>query len=158
MKVGRTSEAPPTVYTHLSQESLHFSASVTFGNPRDPMNEHLVHHHLGPQVTHHLNPEMDAVHSETTEVLLSLLSQNKALGGKFESADCWQVLNYYNNLAASIPKCTGCGLLILDRFILKVLDNTWHSKCLKCSHCNEPLKDKCFVRDSDVFCKEDFFR
>ena len=52
----------------------------------------------------------------------------------------------------------GCGLLILDRFILKVLDNTWHSKCLKCSHCNEPLKEKCFVRDSDVFCKEDFFR
>ena len=52
----------------------------------------------------------------------------------------------------------GCGLLILDRFILKVLDNTWHSKCLKCSHCNEPLKEKCFVRDNDVFCKEDFFR
>ena len=63
-----------------------------------------------------------------------------------------------STLLASIPKCTGCGLLILDRFILKVLDNTWHSKCLKCSHCNEPLKDKCFVRDSDVFCKEDFFR
>merc|ERR1711963_1222029 len=103
------------------------------------MNEHLVHHHLGPQVTHHLNPEMDAVHSETTEVLLSLLSQNKALG-------------------ASIPKCTGCGLFILDRFILKVLDNNWHSKCLKCAHCNETLKDKCFVRDSEVFCKEDFFR
>ena len=58
----------------------------------------------------------------------------------------------------SIPKCMGCGLLILDRFILKVLDNTWHSKCLKCSHCNEPLKEKCFVRDNDVFCKEDFFR
>ena len=32
MKVGRTSEAPPSVYTHLSQRSLHFSASVTFWN------------------------------------------------------------------------------------------------------------------------------
>ena len=62
------------------------------------------------------------------------------------------------SLAATIPKCTGCGLLILDRFILKVLDNNWHSKCLKCAHCNEALKDKCFVRDSEVFCKEDFFR
>lgn len=61
-------------------------------------------------------------------------------------------------VTASIPKCTGCGLLILDRFILKVLDNTWHAKCLKCAHCNEALKDKCFVRDSEVFCKEDFFR
>merc|ERR1719273_119926 len=83
---------------------------------------------------------MDSAHHvETTEVLLSLLSQNKAL-------------------SATIPKCTGCGLLILDRFILKVLDNNWHSKCLKCAHCNEALKDKCFVRDSEVFCKEDFFR
>ena len=59
---------------------------------------------------------------------------------------------------ASIPKCTGCGLFILDRFILKVLDNNWHSKCLKCAHCNDVLKEKCFVRDSEVFCKEDFFR
>lgn len=107
------------------------------------MNEHpVLHihppHQLGPHA-HIMNPEMEAVHTETTEVLLSLLSQNKALSD-------------------SIPKCMGCGLLILDRFILKVLDNTWHSKCLKCSHCNEPLKEKCFVRDNDVFCKEDFFR
>ena len=34
----------------------------------------------------------------------------------------------------------------------------WHSKCLKCANCNELLKDKCFVKDSDVYCKEDFFR
>lgn len=46
------------------------------------MNEHLVHHHHGPHAAHIMNPEMDAVHTETTEVLLSLLSQNKALGGK----------------------------------------------------------------------------
>ena len=48
--------------------------------------------------------------------------------------------------------------MILDRFILRVLDKNWHSKCLKCSHCNEHLKDKCFVRDSNVYCKADFFR
>ena len=46
------------------------------------MNEHPVHHHqLGPHA-HVMNPEMEAVHTETTEVLLSLLSQNKALSGK----------------------------------------------------------------------------
>ena len=38
--------------------------------------------HLG-SLTHPLaDPEMDAGHAETTEVLLSLLSQNKALSGK----------------------------------------------------------------------------
>jgi LIM homeobox protein 3/4 len=59
---------------------------------------------------------------------------------------------------ASIPKCGGCQELILDRFILKVLDRTWHAKCLKCSECSGQLSDKCFARNGQVFCKEDFFK
>ena len=55
---------------------------------------------------------------------------------------------------ASIPKCAGCGLFILDRFVLKVLDKNWHSKCLKCADCGESLAEKCFVRDADVYCRE----
>ena len=52
------------------------------------MNEHpVLHihppHQLGPHA-HIMNPEMEAVHTETTEVLLSLLSQNKALSGKID--------------------------------------------------------------------------
>ena len=52
------------------------------------MNEHLVHHPgVGHPPPHHLNPaamagELDPEHAETTEVLLSLLQQNKALSGK----------------------------------------------------------------------------
>ncbi|KAJ4443456.1 hypothetical protein ANN_05125 [Periplaneta americana] len=59
---------------------------------------------------------------------------------------------------ASIPKCGGCQELILDRFILKVLDRTWHAKCLKCSECSGQLSDKCFARNGQVFCKDDFFK
>ncbi|XP_021929418.1 LIM/homeobox protein Lhx4 isoform X2 [Zootermopsis nevadensis] len=73
------------------------------------------------------------------DVLLALLSRNKSL-------------------EASIPKCGGCQELILDRFILKVLDRTWHAKCLKCSECSGQLSDKCFARNGQVFCKEDFFK
>ena len=98
-----------------------------------------------------------------------MIRRSLSESGKFGFKQCWYVLlkrlntifffvNAFFFLLASIPKCTGCGLFILDRFILKVLDNNWHSKCLKCAHCNESLKDKCFVRDSEVFCKEDFFR
>ncbi|KAK7873610.1 hypothetical protein R5R35_009300 [Gryllus longicercus] len=61
-------------------------------------------------------------------------------------------------LLATIPKCGGCQELILDRFILKVLDRTWHAKCLKCSECAGQLSDKCFARNGQVFCKEDFFK
>ena len=48
---------------------------------RQAMNDHLPTSitHGGHMVEHE---NVDPVHAETTEVLLSLLSQNKALGGK----------------------------------------------------------------------------
>lgn len=59
---------------------------------------------------------------------------------------------------AEIPQCAGCSQHILDKFILKVLDRHWHSKCLKCADCQTPLADKCFSRAGSVYCKEDFFK
>ncbi|KAI2661843.1 LIM/homeobox protein Lhx4 [Labeo rohita] len=56
-----------------------------------------------------------------------------------------------------IPQCAGCSQHILDKFILKVLDRHWHSKCLKCADCHALLADKCFSRAGNVYCKEDFF-
>ncbi|KAK7896575.1 hypothetical protein WMY93_021900 [Mugilogobius chulae] len=57
-----------------------------------------------------------------------------------------------------IPVCAGCSQHIVDRFILKVLDRHWHSKCLKCSDCQAQLADKCFSRGDSVYCKDDFFK
>ncbi|MGH0156697.1 UNVERIFIED_CONTAM: hypothetical protein FKN15_032000 [Acipenser sinensis] len=54
--------------------------------------------------------------------------------------------------------CAGCNQHIVDRFILKVLDRHWHSKCLKCSDCQTQLADKCFSRGEIIYCKEDFFK
>ena len=62
------------------------------------------------------------------------------------------------SISATIPKCGSCGGMILDRFILKVVDQPWHSKCLTCAVCAQPLRDKCFVKNNEVFCREDFFR
>ncbi|CAM1323738.1 LHX3 (predicted) [Pycnogonum litorale] len=58
----------------------------------------------------------------------------------------------------SIPKCSGCDQPILDRFIHKVLDRSWHAQCLKCRDCGALLADKCFARSGYVYCKDDFFR
>lgn len=63
-----------------------------------------------------------------------------------------------SHCVATIPKCGGCHELILDRFILKVLERTWHAKCLQCSECHAQLNDKCFARNGQLFCKEDFFK
>ncbi|KAL4634875.1 LIM/homeobox protein Lhx4 [Arapaima gigas] len=57
-----------------------------------------------------------------------------------------------------VPQCAGCSQHILDKFILKVLDRHWHSKCLKCADCQAPLADKCFSRAGNVYCKDDFFK
>ncbi|XP_055917123.1 LIM/homeobox protein Lhx3 isoform X1 [Eupeodes corollae] len=61
-------------------------------------------------------------------------------------------------LLSTIPKCGGCHELILDRFILKVLERTWHAQCLQCSECRAQLNDKCFARNGQLFCKDDFFK
>ncbi|PIK45227.1 putative LIM/homeobox protein Lhx4 isoform X2 [Apostichopus japonicus] len=61
-------------------------------------------------------------------------------------------------IAEAIPRCAGCQDPILDRFILKVLDRSWHAKCLQCADCHLQLNDRCFSRNGQVFCKEDFFK
>ncbi|XP_026568380.1 LIM/homeobox protein Lhx3 [Pseudonaja textilis] len=58
----------------------------------------------------------------------------------------------------NIPLCAGCNQHIVDRFILKVLDRHWHSKCLRCHDCQVQLAEKCFSRGESVYCKEDFFK
>ncbi|XP_043576428.1 LIM/homeobox protein Lhx3 isoform X4 [Chiloscyllium plagiosum] len=58
----------------------------------------------------------------------------------------------------NIPLCAGCNQHIVDRFILKVLDRHWHSKCLKCGDCQKQLTEKCYSRGDSVYCKEDFFK
>ncbi|XP_075213662.1 lim3 homeobox protein [Lycorma delicatula] len=99
-----------------------------------------------PSLLYHLHrgelpapPPPPVTGAHNPDVLLALLARNKTL-------------------EASIPKCGGCHELILDRFILKVLERTWHARCLKCSECGGQLTDKCFARNGMVFCKEDFFK
>uniref|UniRef100_A0A3P9K7R0 LIM homeobox 8a n=1 Tax=Oryzias latipes TaxID=8090 RepID=A0A3P9K7R0_ORYLA len=56
--------------------------------------------------------------------------------------------------------CTSCGQEIVDRYLLKVNDLCWHVRCLSCSVCNTSLGRhvSCYVKDSQVFCKLDYFR
>ncbi|KHJ43585.1 LIM domain protein [Trichuris suis] len=56
------------------------------------------------------------------------------------------------------PCCAKCEEPILDRFIFKVLDQSYHSQCLRCYSCKEELQDKCYSKESRIYCKNDFFR
>ncbi|XP_041976551.1 LIM/homeobox protein Lhx3 isoform X3 [Aricia agestis] len=89
-----------------------------------------------------MDPALDAMHPldpPPPDVLLALLARNKAL-------------------EASIPKCGGCHEMIVDRYVLKVSDRTWHAGCLRCVECRAMLSGKCFARNNQLYCTEDFFK
>ncbi|KAF8563296.1 hypothetical protein P879_05339 [Paragonimus westermani] len=56
------------------------------------------------------------------------------------------------------PHCAGCKQLVFDRTIMRVLNQHWHTNCLKCMDCGLFLSDKCFIRTDEIYCKSDFFR
>ncbi|GFU29461.1 hypothetical protein NPIL_447991 [Nephila pilipes] len=57
-----------------------------------------------------------------------------------------------------VIRCTGCQNPLLDRIMMKLKDQLWHANCLRCSVCETPLTDKCYNRDSNIFCQEHFYR
>ncbi|KAF7492253.1 LIM/homeobox protein Lhx3 [Sarcoptes scabiei] len=63
----------------------------------------------------------------------------------------------------SLPRCNGCEGIIFDRFILKLGQENdrhtcWHSGCLVCSDCNINLAVKCYMKNGQPYCKEDFYK
>jgi len=60
--------------------------------------------------------------------------------------------------ASQIISCEGCGQVIEDRFVHKVLEATYHQKCLRCHECQQVLQNKCYAREHKVYCKKDFFK
>ncbi|XP_035227335.1 LIM/homeobox protein Lhx1-like [Stegodyphus dumicola] len=55
-------------------------------------------------------------------------------------------------------QCAGCDRPILDRFLLNVLDRSWHAKCVQCCDCKCNLTEKCFSREGKLYCRNDFFK
>uniref|UniRef100_A0A5K3EVB8 LIM/homeobox protein Lhx3 n=1 Tax=Mesocestoides corti TaxID=53468 RepID=A0A5K3EVB8_MESCO len=58
----------------------------------------------------------------------------------------------------SAPICSRCCEQVHEKTLLLVLDQYWHAKCLYCPDCGVSLISKCFYRDGEVYCREDFFR
>ena len=58
------------------------------------------------------------------------------------------------------PVCAACQRVVVDRYYLAALGVAWHVGCLTCRHCQRPLDSQltCFVRDSAVYCRDDYYR
>ncbi|XP_066940271.1 LIM/homeobox protein Lhx9-like isoform X2 [Macrobrachium rosenbergii] len=54
--------------------------------------------------------------------------------------------------------CVGCGGRITERWFSKTQEGVWHSDCLRCWECHQPLEEKCFAKHGHLYCREDYFR
>ena len=59
------------------------------------------------------------------------------------------------------PECFGCHKPILERYLLRALEQVWHEDCLKCSCCNARLGEigsTLFIKADLILCKRDYLR
>lgn len=54
--------------------------------------------------------------------------------------------------------CSNCSGPIDEDFLLKIGNEFWHERCLKCSLCGIFLNDKCYEKFGSLFCAKDYFR
>ncbi|KAK3592289.1 hypothetical protein CHS0354_032679, partial [Potamilus streckersoni] len=63
---------------------------------------------------------------------------------------------YHENGEGEI--CSQCGLVITDRYIMRVNEQSWHTRCLICCICQTSLENTCFIKDGNLYCKTDYIR
>ncbi|XP_050074020.1 uncharacterized protein LOC126561753 [Anopheles maculipalpis] len=54
--------------------------------------------------------------------------------------------------------CGQCCGPICDRYIMKVVDITYHERCLQCTSCSIRLMHSCFMREGKLYCRFDYER
>ncbi|XP_048510795.1 LIM homeobox transcription factor 1-alpha [Athalia rosae] len=54
--------------------------------------------------------------------------------------------------------CAACGRGIADRYVMRVVDRSYHEDCLSCAACASPLAISCFTRDHKLYCRADYDR
>ena len=77
----------------------------------------------------------------------------ESIEGEFGSERCEEEL-------ADAGTCAGCGDRLQDRYYLQAVDKQWHVNCLTCCDCHFRLDSEltCFVREGQIYCKEDYYR
>ncbi|XP_041050367.1 LIM domain transcription factor LMO4.1-like [Carcharodon carcharias] len=63
--------------------------------------------------------------------------------------------------SSALRTCAGCGLKILERFLLYSMERYWHTPCLKCSCCQVQLAEigtSCYTKSGMILCRNDYIR
>jgi hypothetical protein len=64
------------------------------------------------------------------------------------------------NQSDLLLECNGCHSYIQERYYLLVMDRAWHIECLRCNSCKSCLDTQmsCFIKDGQIYCKDDYFK
>lgn len=57
-----------------------------------------------------------------------------------------------------VAVCVACNLHIKDRYLFEVTNRKWHCVCLRCTHCKCLLTEKCWFRQNNLYCKDDYYK
>lgn len=60
--------------------------------------------------------------------------------------------------SASTVSCGSCLQPICDRYIMKVVETSYHERCLQCVSCCCSLMNTCYQRDNKLYCRIDYER
>lgn len=124
-----------------------------------PHHSHHSHHSLGPQHCYSPGGGLGlgggpgsglGPNRRRSLQQLSSLSVQSCVGGGLQQGGL--------GVAMKMVQCAGCDRPILDRFLLNVLDRSWHARCVQCCECKCNLTEKCFSREGKLYCRTDFFK
>ncbi|XP_052859733.1 uncharacterized protein LOC128266983 [Anopheles cruzii] len=151
--VGGTSERPATnMATTISSCSA--KTPIT-ANASPQQQQQQQHHQPAPPATHAIS------HGSVTASPASLGQDGRIL----LAAAAASVMGSENDVGGGAPGavlgsslCGQCCSPICDRYIMKVVDITYHERCLQCTSCSIRLMHSCFMRDGKLYCRFDYER
>ncbi|XP_037819180.1 anaphase-promoting complex subunit cdh1 [Lucilia sericata] len=128
---------------HLLQQQLNSAAACSHTHQHPHSHSHL-HSHPSTHIIDSLCP-LSA--SALSSLPLSLSSNA-----------CSTPSSMSNTSMSSSLACGYCCQPICDRYIMRVVDTSFHESCLKCATCSLHLVHSCFARDGKLYCRIDYER
>ncbi|XP_073838201.1 uncharacterized protein [Musca autumnalis] len=124
------------------------------------LQQHLLQHHQQLNNCGPLNHPCSSASSSATAmniidalcpaVSIPLLSSNTSSA----TASC----STPNSNSLSPLACGYCCQPICDRYIMRVVDTSFHESCLKCATCSLHLVHSCYSREGKLYCRIDYER
>ena len=77
---------------------------------------------------------------------------------KFSHSTPRRLPNYPTSKMMTGVECAACCRPIRDRFLMDFMDKKWHASCVKCLMCRKLLDEKCFFKEGNIYCRDDFYK